>query len=157
LRKENEEYFKTLLNKYVKHITRAKGNDIVSIMLFGSVARGEARFDSAHQSDLDLIVVVKNVPKDLFDRVTFQKPIEGSAALGVNAIWHTPEEFIGLIDSKPGYFLDAVVEGKIVYDPSGFARKWRNRLVKDLKRRGVQRTDVGWEWPVKKLGEEIAF
>ena len=157
MKKENEEYFRTLLNNYVKQITRAKGDDVVSIILFGSVARGKARFDSAHQSDLDLIVVIKNVPKNLFDRITFQKPIEGSAALGVNAIWQTPEEFIDLIDSKPGYFLDAVVEGKIVYDPSGFVRKWRNKLVKDLKRKGVQRTDVGWEWPVKNLGEEIAF
>lgn len=48
MRKENEEYFGTLLDNYVKHINRVKGNDIVSIILYSSVARGgKVRFDSS--------------------------------------------------------------------------------------------------------------
>lgn len=53
-----------LAERYAQVAQDVLGDDLVSVVLFGSVARGEARPDS----DIDLIVVVSELPPGRFAR-----------------------------------------------------------------------------------------
>lgn len=80
------------------------------IILFGSVARGEADADS----DLDVLVI-----KDTAD--PFVRRLEAMAELcplGVHAdiLVYTPHELRQMVDDGNPFILTALREGKIVYE-----------------------------------------
>lgn len=56
--------YKNAINEFVKSCKKKLGKKLVSIVLFGSVARGTAR----KGSDIDILVIAKNLPKDWRER-----------------------------------------------------------------------------------------
>src|SRR6266852_3605778 len=76
------------------------GEDLVSVVLFGSWARGAARAES----DIDLLVISKHFPRSRLDRHrdTFEavKAVTKDFALKVSVIPLTPEE---ARETKPFY------------------------------------------------------
>jgi len=81
------------------------------IVLFGSYARGDASDDS----DLDLLVIVKNVEKRGRQMVTFRNAIgRVSPGVGVDILVYGEDE---AAEPVPGTVLFwALTEGKILYD-----------------------------------------
>ena len=63
----------------------------------------------------------------------------------------------GHVRSKYYLILDAFDEGKILYDPENFLFKLRKKLFKDLEEKGVIKTELYWQWPIKKFGDKIEF
>lgn len=61
------------------------------------------------------------------------------------------------MDSKFYLLLDAFDEGKIIYDPKGILKKLKEKLFKELKAKGVIKTDLYWQWPIKRFGDKIEF
>lgn len=55
-----KEPYITLLNNMVKIMKEEFKDDLISVVLYGSVARGDNRNDS----DVDLLIIIKNLPKD---------------------------------------------------------------------------------------------
>ncbi|MEM2550444.1 MAG: nucleotidyltransferase domain-containing protein, partial [Nitrososphaerota archaeon] len=53
-----------VLSLLVERLLERFGSDLVSVVVYGSVARGEARRDS----DVDLLIVLKGMPKGVFKR-----------------------------------------------------------------------------------------
>ena len=80
------------------------------IILFGSVARGEADADS----DLD-VLVIKDTPEPFVHRLEAMAQL---CPLGVHAdiLVYTPYELWQMVDDGNPFILSALREGNIVYE-----------------------------------------
>src|SRR5437867_5934692 len=112
------------LDRYVAELERRFGADLVSVVLFGSWARDEAR----PESDLDLLIVVRRLPRNRFERYRgfreLARQVSEAFAETVAAILLTPEEAVHV---KP-YYLGMLSGHVIVRDAGGFFASVLNRL-----------------------------
>lgn len=137
--------FEEMINDYVERI---KGLDVHGILLFGSVARNDAK----EQSDVDILVVASGLPdiKERYGFITVKKPSR------IEDIWMTPDELIEMVDAKTGFVVDALLEGKILLD-DGTVEDARDRLVASLKRLNAKRLEHGWFIPRDNLRTVMSF
>ncbi|MFB0559684.1 MAG: nucleotidyltransferase domain-containing protein [Candidatus Lokiarchaeia archaeon] len=149
--------YRKWLEDYVSNLLEKLGEKVVAILVFGSVASGKARFDEAHQSDIDILAVIKDLHPDYFERTISKAKIQGMSGVGVESVWYTPEEMTKIAERKPPYILDALIHGIIIYDTEQFMEKTATKLKEELKRKGVKETETAWKWPTKKTIEEIEF
>jgi hypothetical protein len=160
--KEHEE----LIQFYCTGIKNHFKDKLYSICLFGSIARG----DYDKESDIDLLLIVKDLPFDIGKRIEDTNWIhsnlkksgvyknlkkKGFCAL-ISDIFFTPEE----VEKNPPILLDIVYDGIILYDRNNFLTYVLQRLAQKLKELGSKRikTDKGYYWVLKpnlKAGEVI--
>ena len=138
LRDLNNEYA-GLIKEYLDKVK----NRVTGVLLFGSVSRHEEL--PFPQSDIDMIVVAKDIPSDFFERAEYVRKIENSPSL-LQSIWMTEEEFIAQFKAGAGYLLDAIHEGRIIYD-TGFLKKTIPKSKQELEARGIRRVGSSWVWP----------
>lgn len=136
----NEEYA-ALIKEYLEKIK----DKVTGVLLFGSVARNEEL--PFPRSDIDMIVVAKELPSNFFERAEMVRKIENSPSI-LQSIWMTEEEFMSQFKAGAGYLLDAIHEGRIIYD-TGFLRKIIPQARREIKERGIMRVGGAWVWPVK--------
>jgi len=158
------EPYRGLLSRLVEELSRRFGEGLVSVVLFGSVARCEAGFES----DIDVLVVVRDLPRSRFRRQdifmdveeALQRDIEALEAAGYRVefspIIKTPEEASRI---SPLY-LDMVYDAVILYDRGDFFTSILERLRKKLEELGAERVKMGrkWYWRLKRgyrFGEVI--
>ena len=151
-----------LLNSLQEHLS----HNLKSLVVFGSVARGEAKKDS----DIDILIVADSLPKSRFKRQELFMEIEDKIKpymdevnklgwnLDFSPILKTPEEALTL---SPLY-LDMVDDAIIIYDREAFFEKVLIRLRKRLEELGAERVRVGrmWYWRLKRdyrFGEVIVI
>jgi predicted nucleotidyltransferase len=129
--------FEEMINDYVGRI---KGLDVRGILLFGSVARNDAK----KQSDVDILVIASGLPdiKERYGFITVKKPSR------IEDIWMTPDELIEMVDAKTGFVVDALLEGKILLDDG---------TVDSLKRLKAKKLKHGWFIPRDNLRTVISF
>ncbi len=137
---------------------------MISFVLFGSQARGTQRPDS----DIDLLIIVENLPKSRLKRTeefmqieeNLERDIEKLYSKGIytwiNAILKTPEE----VERGSLLFLDMIEDAKILYDKEDFFKRKLERLKEKLEKMGAKRIWKGnaWYWILKpdlKPGERI--
>lgn len=132
---------------YAEALKAALADRLVSVVLFGSVARGEA----TAFSDIDLLVIAEKLPRGRFARRRLlqraDQAVEGGlmalreqgVAADLCVIVQTPEEakFI-----RPLY-LDLVEDGVILYDQGGFFTQVLARLKHSMERLGARRLRLG--------------
>ncbi|MEZ0343266.1 MAG: nucleotidyltransferase domain-containing protein [Caldimicrobium sp.] len=153
------------IEKIFKEVKRYYGDRLISFVLFGSQARGTQRPDS----DIDLLLVIKDLPKSRLKRSEefttkienkLEKELERLYSKGIytwiNAILKTPEE----IEKGSLLLLDMIEDAKILYDKEDFFKKRLERLKKRLEKWGAKRVWKGnaWYWILKpdlKPGERI--
>jgi predicted nucleotidyltransferase len=137
--------FEEMINDYVDRI---KGLDVRGILLFGSVARNDAK----EQSDVDILVVASGLPdiKERYNRITVKNPSR------IEDIWMTPDELVEMVDAKTGFVVDALLEGKILLD-DGTINDARSQLVNSLKRLKAKRLKHGWFIPRDNLRTVMSF
>ncbi len=150
------EYFKNELKEYLQFIFKLKLR-IKAILLFGSVATGKARVDDDYLSDIDLFIICDDLTEDYWERRELVFKLTKPVCSGKQALWRTSKEMEGYVKSKYYLILDAFDEGKILYDPKNFLFKLRKALFKDLEEKGVIKTELYWQWPIKKFGDKIEF
>ena len=97
--------YRSVLGKLLSFLLEVFGENLVSLVVFGSVARGDYRRDS----DIDLLLVVRNLPKGRFRRVELFEKAEEKLEKDLNALFDkdyyisfspiikTPEEGSGFI------------------------------------------------------------
>ena len=136
------------------------GQRLVSLVLFGSVARGEAR----DGSDIDLLVVAEGFPKSLRERrapllaawaharVQQQLP-----ATDWNLVTKTPEE----ARHHSPLYLDMVEDGILLVDRDGFFQSILDAMrlrMRELGSRRVALPDGSWYWDLKpgfRFGDDV--
>ncbi|NHV05902.1 MAG: nucleotidyltransferase domain-containing protein [Thaumarchaeota archaeon] len=142
--------YRELIEQYLEKILDVFNERVVGILLFGSVARGTAKPLSSAESDVDLILVVEGLPK-LQERIPMISKLVVRLKLPsiIQVIYMTPEEFEIHVKSKSGWFLNAIVEGIVLYDPKNFLQSSKEKLLSELKEKGVERASYGWVWPIR--------
>ena len=85
--------------------------DPVRIILFGSHARGDARWDS----DLDLLVVLRQAPDRRKAAVEVARVLNG-LPISTDVIVTTPEHLAEYGHVNGLIYRDALEEGRVVYD-----------------------------------------
>ena len=125
---------------------------IEGILLFGSLAKNtEKPFEDAI-SDIDLIILVKDLPS-VKDRLLFLRTLPIDPRLRI--IFLMPEEVNTLMTSA-GWLMDALSSGKILYDPTNILKMLIASFRKKLHEKHITETPLYWDRPIN-LGEEIDF
>jgi len=147
------------LNKLVRDHYK---DDLISLIVFGSIGRGTFREDS----DIDLLIIANNLPNGRIKRINHFMLVEEKMesllkSLELNQMYlstiiKSPEE---AIKGSP-LFLDMIEDGIILYDKDNFFKDILNKLKENLQKLGAKRIRVGniWYWKLKKdyqFGEEI--
>jgi predicted nucleotidyltransferase len=136
-----------LADRYAGAIEDLLGRSLVSVVLFGSVARGEAHT----HSDIDLLIISEGLPPGRLARQTLVEPADAALDADLRALRRsgaltdfspllkTPEEVLRL----PPLLLDLVEDAVILYDRDGFFAGVLARLRDSLARLGARRVHRG--------------
>ena len=147
--------YDSILARLLAELRDAYGARLVACAVFGSVGRGTAR----HDSDIDLLIVARGLPRGRVNRVEEFLPVEvrlepalgsegpGHAPIALSPVFKSPEE----VDAGSPLFLDLVEDARILYDPEGLLAGCLNRLRARLRELGAQRIWRGnaWYWDLK--------
>jgi len=159
-----KEPYATLLNNMLKIMKEEFKDDLISVVVYGSVARGDNRNDS----DVDLLIIMKNLPKDsMLKRIRlFETKVEDKLNLdeywkmgyyiSLSPVLKTPEE----AEKFSPLYLDMVYDAVILYDRNYFFTRILQKLRDRLRELGAERVRMGkkWYWVLKKdsrFGETV--
>ena len=142
---------KRVFNRHIdelkKRILIHYGERLVSIVIFGSLAKGTA----TPESDLDILLIVEKLHGRKMKRMeefidNIEDKIEDTPFY-ISPIIKTPEE---AFHGSP-LFLDMVYDSIILYDKGGFFKQVIERLRHRLKELGSKRISRGsrWYWILK--------
>ena len=144
------------LDKIVDCYKEYLGDHLISMVLFGSHARG----DSKVTSDYDLFIIAEELPSRPFPRMLFiRKPLTGQFEQKLCIIAKTPEEVLKYF---PPLFLDIGLDGVVLFDRDDFFKNVQKKIKEIIIQAGIQRKQANgefyWEWqnPPKK-GWEITW
>ena len=142
-------------------------DDLVSVLLFGSAARGEA----GESSDIDILIVAEKfgsegrfevfnaIEKDLKASDEYQDIKENKLGTLISPVPLTPSE----VENNPSILLDMVTDGIMLYDVDDFIENKMKSLRKKLKKMGSKKIfldDKRYFWDLKpdyKLGEVVVI
>ncbi len=143
-------HYEQILNKFKQEIFAKFKDDLISLVLFGSVARGTARKDS----DIDILIILKDAPDSYYERLKSVVDIE----LRLRDIEQMMPVFSSIIlsldEAKQNrhIFLDMIDGSIILYDTNNFFKnrlsELKNRLVQ-LGSKKVTLDDDTWYWNLK--------
>lgn len=140
------ERLRQLAEKYVQIAAEVLCDNLTSIALFGSVARGEA----TETSDIDLFVVCRQLPDGVFKRHELLEPIRERLYPDLKRLWaediyanlselaFTEEEARQL----RWIYLDMVEDVVILFDRDGFLAGVLNALRQRLQELGARREEI---------------
>ncbi len=146
-------------------LERVLGERLVSVVLFGSVARG----DVSDSSDIDLLIVAKNLPESRFERLQFFYQAEKLCKNELKAVYerYSITAYFSPImkEAKEAgrispLYLDIVEDGIILYDKDELMKNLLEKLRSKLRAMGAKRVWRGrkWYWVLKpevKVGEVV--
>jgi uncharacterized protein len=155
-----QEPFRSALAAAADAWTVDLGERLVSIVLFGSVARGQAR----PTSDIDLVVVADGFPRALADR---RRPLleSGERARTARALpvvqWNLVTKSTGEARIHSPLYLDIVEDGILILDRGGFFEQVLSGMRARMRVLGSRRIfldDGTWYWDLKpdfRFGEVV--
>jgi len=143
-----------LADRYASLLMATLGG-LVSVVLFGSVARG----DATANSDIDLLIIANELPPGQFARkrllaaadAAFERDLAEAERGGVDTrlarIVRTPAEAARVIP----LYLDMTEDARLLYDRDAFFTGVLDRVRGSLKRLGARRIRQGktWYWDLK--------
>jgi predicted nucleotidyltransferase len=163
-------FYRPLLERFLGLLKEHLGDQLLSLVLYGSVARGEA----GEESDIDLLLILDHVSTNYHRRL--DEVLSVQAQLERESEYEAVRKVLGsapylsyLILSKEEadenryIYLDMVEDAKLLFDRAGFfakrLRAVRNRL-EELGSMRVQLEDGTWYWDLKpdlKAGESFVL
>lgn len=157
--------YERFVGEILSGLNRTFGDDVIlSVVLFGSIARGVGRKDS----DIDLLVLRKEVGYDPIKRwvdtlleleegVEFERLLKQGYYPNPSLIFMTPAE----LSRNPLILLDIMDDGIILTDKNSMLKGMIKTFKKKLKAMGAKKIileDGSWAWDLKpdwKPGEEV--
>jgi len=148
--------YRDLIEKIFKEVKKFYGKNLVSFVIFGSVAKET----TSPYSDIDLLIISKNLPDGRTKRVIeFIENIEKKVEKDIKKL-RKKEIFTELspVIKKPEevktgsfLFLDMIEDAIIYYDKNEFFRNYLNTLKEKLKRYGAKKVykKGGYYWVIK--------
>jgi predicted nucleotidyltransferase len=142
-------------------------NDLISVVLFGSAARGEA----GEGSDIDILIVAEKfgtggrfdvfnaIESDLKATDDYRELKENKLGTLISPVPLIPSE----IENNPSILLDIVTDGIIIYDTDDFIDNKMKNLRKKLEKMGSKKIyidDKRYYWDLKpdyKFGEVVVI
>ena len=130
----------TLLAEVIAALKQNLGDALVSVILFGSRARGEAH----EGSDWDLLVIARDLPPKLFKRhIQLKQSLPVAWRGEVTVLAKTPQEFEAHL---PSLLLDIALDGIILYDTDNYAGEKMADLRRFIQRQGLHRERIERDW-----------
>lgn len=147
--------FESLITDLLAACRNLYGDRLVSLVIFGSVARESQRPDS----DIDLMLIINDLPNGRIPRVRefdlveheLQPQLDAAATSGVHTrlspVLKSPDE----LEIGSPLLLDMVEEGKILFDRNDVFSKRLERLKRRLEELGARRIAKGggYYWQLK--------
>jgi predicted nucleotidyltransferase/DNA-binding HxlR family transcriptional regulator len=162
-------YFAPIIKKYCEILNNYLGERLISIMLFGSIARG----DWNKNSDMDILIIADSWnDKPVWNRIEelrkakkeLEESLEYLEALRAG-YWPIIQNYPLNIEEAKKFnrvYLDAIIDGIILYDKNNFLTNILESLRKKLEEMGSIRITLPnnkYYWILKdiKAGEVITF
>jgi len=162
-------YFAPIIKKYCEILNNYLGERLISIMLFGSIARG----DWDKNSDIDILIIADGWnDKPVWNRIEelrkakreLEESLEYLEALRAG-YWPIIQNYPLNIEEAKKFnrvYLDAIIDGIILYDKNNFLTNILESLRKKLEEMGSIRITLPnnkYYWILKdiKAGEVITF
>jgi hypothetical protein len=160
--------YQPLVDRFTELAEEQIAENLVSVVLYGSVARGNA----GPLSDIDILVVIEEGSDVYYERLepflTILNQIRAeSAGVKQDEFGLIPEISVLILtreeSSENKYlYLDMIEEAKILYDRDEFFQKRLESLADRLEELGSRRVEFngGWYWDLKpdlKLGEVVVL
>ncbi|KXG76720.1 hypothetical protein AN618_15000 [Fervidicola ferrireducens] len=131
------------------------GEDLVTLAVFGSVARGTP----SPESDIDILIVAENLPSGRLRRMERFAEVEellnpwmySLRNIGIytslSPVIKTPEEVM----AGSLLFLDMIDDALILFDREGFFTRFLQEFSSKLKEMGAKKVVTGerWHWVLK--------
>ncbi len=152
-----QEEYRGVADEYARLVKQFFGDRLVSLCFFGSVPRGNA----TPESDLDALIVVEGLPRDVGLRVRETAPIHHALRRSeayrklrasrrsafVSEVFLTPAE----ARSHPPILLDLTQDAVVVNDREGFLERVLEDMRLKLKQLGAKRVPAkkGYYWILK--------
>lgn len=147
--------FDAILPKIRDACRQVYGDRLVSLVVFGSVARGVP----TPTSDIDVLVIGRDLPQGRIPRnqefeaveKLLRVPLMSARTEGVDtrfsAVFKTPAE----VQVGSPLFLDMTEDGKVLFDRDGFWKQYLAGFSARLRRLGARRVWRGeaWYWDLK--------
>ena len=152
-----------LISRVLELLEEELRENLVSVILYGSVARGDYRPDS----DLDLLVVCDTLPANRWQRWDPILAVEERLRQELSSRGGPPLPYLSVIlkdRCEAAYhsplYLDMVEDARILLDRDGFFQGVLDEIRTRLRELGAQRKYLGegWYWDLKpdlKPGEVV--
>ncbi len=160
-------YYKPLIHKFLVDIKDKYKDNLISIVLFGSVVRGNGR----KESDIDLLVILDDTSDIYYDRlkplVDIELKMRESAVYeryikeGVMPCFSYLVFSIKEAEENHYVFLDMVEEAIILYDKNNYFKRRLSVFSERLSTMGSKKLsleDGSWYWDLKsdlRMGDEF--
>lgn len=119
-------------------------DNFISLVLFGSWARGEGK----NHSDVDFFAIIEGLPKSHFQRSTLLSSLlTPRIKRRVVLIAKTKEEFLSYL---PSLYLDIALDAVILFDQGGFLEGALKRIKELVEEAGLEKVREKdrffWKW-----------
>lgn len=162
-------YYKPLIHKFLADVRDKYKDNLVSVIVFGSIARGKGR----KESDIDLLIILEDASDVYYNRlkpfVDIELKIRGSQVFeryikeGLMPCFSYLIFSIKETEENHYIFLDMIEDSLILYDEKNYFKKklslLKNRL-SFLGSKKISLEDGTWYWDLKpdlKMGEEFVL
>jgi predicted nucleotidyltransferase len=144
---ELNDKLKDLAQSYTRLLREHLGERLVSVALFGSVARGTAHA----RSDIDLFLVIRDLPTGAFSRRRVVQPVREALLPRLDDLWQAGiyADFVEVLRTPQEaerfhlLYLDMAAEAILLYDAKGFLSDRFARVRARLAELGATRRQLG--------------